>query len=90
MRGIPPGDTQLTVEQYIEIISRKTAALTGTDPDHGRIIQISLTKEGIRLLSRCNKVISALERQMLRDLNDNQILSLRQQLRDAVGVLREL
>lgn len=60
------------------------------DPDHGRIIQISLTKEGMRLLSRCNKVISVLERHMLHDLNEKQITSLRQQLRNAVGALREL
>lgn len=60
------------------------------DPNHGRIIQISLTKDGMRLLSRCNKVIAKLERQMLDGLSNKEIATLHGQLRGAVGVLREL
>jgi DNA-binding MarR family transcriptional regulator len=60
------------------------------DPNHGRIIQISLTREGIRLLNRCNKVIAQLERQMLDGFSDKEIATLHKQLRGAVGVLREL
>jgi len=60
------------------------------DPNHGRIIQISLTKEGKQLLARCNKVISAVERQMLHGLSNKDIVGLHGQLRSAVGLLREL
>ena len=60
------------------------------DPDHGRIIHISLTQKGKDLLDKCNKVISKLERQMLRDLSDAQIGDLHYHLRSAVGTLREI
>jgi DNA-binding MarR family transcriptional regulator len=60
------------------------------DPNHGRIIQISLTKEGKRLLNRCNKVIAKVEREMLNGLSNKEIVKLHSQLRDAVGMLREL
>lgn len=60
------------------------------DPNHGRIIQISLTKEGIRQLAKCNKVIGALEREMLQELSDTEIATLHGNLRSAVGILRDL
>ncbi len=60
------------------------------DPNHGRIIQISLTREGMRLLNHCNKHIAKLERQMLDGLSDKEIVSLHGQLRSALGVLREM
>ena len=60
------------------------------DPNHGRIINISLTKEGMRLLVRCNKVIAALERKMLHGLSNKEIAALHGHLRGAVGVLRDL
>jgi DNA-binding MarR family transcriptional regulator len=60
------------------------------DPNHGRIIQISLTKEGKQLLTRCNKVIAKMEREMLKGLSKKEIATLHGQLRGAVGILREL
>jgi DNA-binding MarR family transcriptional regulator len=60
------------------------------DPNHGRIIQISLTREGTQLLTRCNKLIAALERKMLQGLSSKEIAALHGQLRNAVAVLREL
>jgi DNA-binding MarR family transcriptional regulator len=60
------------------------------DPNHGRIIQISLTKEGKQLLTRCNKVIAKMEREMLKGLSKKEIATLHGQLRGAVGMLREI
>jgi DNA-binding MarR family transcriptional regulator len=60
------------------------------DPNHGRIINISLTREGKQLLTRCNKVIAKLEREMLKGLSDRQIATLHGQLRNAVGMLRDI
>jgi len=60
------------------------------DPNHGRIIHISLTKMGMQLLDRCNKVIAELERKMLRGLNNKEIAALHGRLRGALGELREL
>jgi DNA-binding MarR family transcriptional regulator len=60
------------------------------DPTHGRIIQISLTREGKQLLNRCNKVIAKVERQMLKGLSNKEITKLHGHLRSAVGALREM
>ncbi len=60
------------------------------DPNHGRIIQISLTKDGKQLLNRCNKVIAKMEKEMLKGLSKKEIVTLHGQLRGAVGILREL
>jgi DNA-binding MarR family transcriptional regulator len=60
------------------------------DPEHGRIIHLSLTEEGEDLLDECNKVISKLERQMLKDLSDQQISDLHSQLRSALNALRQI
>ena len=60
------------------------------DPNHGRIIQISLTTEGKRLLTRCDKVIAKMERKMLNGLSNKEISALHGQLRNAVGELRDL
>ncbi len=60
------------------------------DPNHGRIIQISLTKDGKQLLTRCNKVIAKMEREMLKGLSKKEIATLHGQLRGAVGMLREI
>jgi DNA-binding MarR family transcriptional regulator len=60
------------------------------DPNHGRIIQINLTKEGMQLLFHCNKLVAEMERKMLSGLNKKEIKSLHGQLRNAVSALREL
>jgi DNA-binding MarR family transcriptional regulator len=60
------------------------------DPNHGRIIQINLTNDGMQLLFHCNKLVAEMERKMLRGLNKKEIKALHGQLRNAVGALREL
>lgn len=60
------------------------------DPSHGRIIQIGLTLEGKRLLTRCNRMIGRLERAMLKGLSSKEISTLHSHLRGAVAVLRDL
>lgn len=60
------------------------------DPNHGRIIQIQLTKEGKRLLSRCNKVITEMELHMLDGISYKEINILKGRLRHAISKLREL
>jgi DNA-binding MarR family transcriptional regulator len=60
------------------------------DPNHKRIINISLTSQGVKLLSRCNKVIASLERQMLSQFSDKEIAVLHRNLRSAVSVMKKL
>ncbi len=60
------------------------------DPHHGRIIQVSLTKAGQRLLIQCNKQIAGIEAKILEGLSDQEVKTLHGHLRNAVGMLREL
>jgi DNA-binding MarR family transcriptional regulator len=74
----------------IKTIEKKDWIVRTPDPNHGRIINISLTTKGKKLLARCDKVIAKTERAMLKGFSNNQIVSLHGQLRDMVGVLREI
>lgn len=57
------------------------------DPAHGRIIQISLTAAGQRVLASCDAHVAETERQMFPDLDDEQRATLQAQLRGAVRAL---
>ncbi|MET0070140.1 MAG: MarR family transcriptional regulator [Candidatus Thiodiazotropha sp.] len=76
--------------ELIKGMEKKGWIVRKPDPNHGRIIHISLTSEGKRLLSRSDRVIAQIERQMLHDLSEKEIKTLHGKLRNAVGVLREL
>jgi DNA-binding MarR family transcriptional regulator len=74
--------------ELIKSMAKNGWILRKPDPNHGRVINISLTKEGKLLLARCDRVIAKLEREMLKELSSKQIVTLHGQLREAVGVLR--
>lgn len=60
------------------------------DPNHGRIIQISLTETGQALLAECDEAIAVLEAKMLEDLNEKERQVLQKQLLGLVRVLSEI
>jgi DNA-binding MarR family transcriptional regulator len=60
------------------------------DPNHGRIINISLTKKGVQLMRCCDKLVAKLERKMLKGLSYKQIVTLHDQLQTAVSTLKEI
>lgn len=57
------------------------------DPDHGRIIRISLTEEGTACLQRCDGVVRHVEETMFPDLSEDERAWLHAQLRSAVRAL---
>jgi DNA-binding MarR family transcriptional regulator len=57
------------------------------DPDHGRIIRISLTDEGQAVLARCDSAVKAVEDAMFPDTSEEQRAWLHAQLRGAVKAL---
>jgi DNA-binding MarR family transcriptional regulator len=57
------------------------------DPEHGRIIRISLTEDGIAMLQRCDDVVRQVEHTMFPDLTDDERAWLHTQLRSAVRAL---
>lgn len=50
------------------------------DPDHGRIIRTELTEAGSRALERCDRSVDEVEREMLGDLDADEVASLRNAL----------
>jgi len=57
------------------------------DPDHGRIIRISLTDEGQAVLARCDGVVKGVEDTMFPDVSEEERAWLHAQLRAAVRAL---
>jgi len=57
------------------------------DPDHGRIIRISLTDEGQAVLARCDGVVKGVEDTMFPDVSEDERAWLHAQLRAAVRAL---
>jgi DNA-binding MarR family transcriptional regulator len=57
------------------------------DPDHGRIIRISLTEEGTACLERCDGVVRHVEEMMFPELSEDERARLHAQLRSAVRAL---
>jgi DNA-binding MarR family transcriptional regulator len=75
--------------ELVKVMKRNGWIVRNPDPNHGRIIHISLTKEGKKLLAQSNKVIAVLEKEMLQHLNNEEIDCFHGNLRSAVRVLSE-
>jgi DNA-binding MarR family transcriptional regulator len=50
------------------------------EPGHGRVIRIELTRAGSRALERCDRAVDEVEREMLGDLDADDVTSLRDAL----------
>jgi DNA-binding MarR family transcriptional regulator len=59
------------------------------DKTHKRIIQISLTESGKKLLIQCDEIISVMEDNILRELNEDERSLLKSQLRGMLRLLME-
>ena len=57
------------------------------DPEHGRIIRISLTDDGEAVLARCDEVVKQVEETMFPGLAEDERAWLHAQLRSAVKAL---
>jgi DNA-binding MarR family transcriptional regulator len=47
------------------------------EPNHGRVIRTELTRAGSRALERCDRAIDLVEREMLGDLDGDEVTELR-------------
>lgn len=73
--------------ELMKVMERKGWIERQPDPNHGRIIQISLTGAGQALLAECDEAIAGLEAKMLEDLNETERQVLQKQLLGLVRVL---
>lgn len=75
--GITPQSMSETVAQ----LERKGLIARAENPEHRRILHISLTDTGTALLQRCDSVVDALEARLLDGLSGAEIDGLRSALR---------
>ncbi|MCM5704405.1 MarR family winged helix-turn-helix transcriptional regulator [Larsenimonas salina] len=57
------------------------------DPNHGRLIQISMTDKGQRVLGACDSAVIALEECMLEDMSTDQRTAFQRQLKASLKAL---
>ena len=74
--GITPQSTSETIAS----LERKGLIVRAENPEHRRILTISLTDEGRRLLKRCDTLVDSLERALLTGFSDKEIETLRNAL----------
>jgi DNA-binding MarR family transcriptional regulator len=73
--------------ELVKVMDENGWIVRKPDPRHGRIINISLTAEGKRLLKLCNKAAAKLEDHMLSHLTPDEITDLHTQLRSTLHLL---
>lgn len=71
--GVTPQSMSETVSQ----LERKGLISRAENPEHRRILHITLTDEGSALLQSCNAVVDGLEARLLDGLSGDQITGLR-------------
>ncbi len=60
------------------------------DPTHKRIVQISLTEEGMNMLQACDDLVARLEQQMMEDFSAQEQKTIQTQLRTMMRVLMDV
>lgn len=77
--------TPQSMNELIAVLLRKKLVKKTVDAAHKRILRISLTAKGIKLLADCNVAIDAIESGLLEDLSSTEI----QKLREIIGKILE-
>ena len=77
--------TPQSMNELVTVLQRKKLIKKTVDAAHKRILRISLTAKGIKLLTDCNVAMDAVENELLESLNSVEIL----QFREAIGKVLE-
>jgi DNA-binding MarR family transcriptional regulator len=75
--------------ELVKVMDENGWIVRHPDPHHGRIINISLTPEGKKLLKLSNKAAVNLEQHMLSDLSSDEIINIHAKLKSALHLLKE-
>lgn len=74
------GVTPQSMSETIAGLERKGLIARTENPEHRRIMRLSLTDEGRALLHRCDLLVDGLEARLLDGLSEDQITTLREAL----------
>jgi DNA-binding MarR family transcriptional regulator len=75
--------------ELVKIMDENGWIVRNPDPHHGRIINISLTPKGKKLLKLCNKAAANLEHHMLSEFSSDEIIDIHAQLKSVLHLLKE-
>jgi DNA-binding MarR family transcriptional regulator len=77
--------TPQSMNELVGVLERKKLLKKTTDPSHKRILRIAISLKGKRLLQACNHELDVLEVQILKQLNAQEIKT----MRDLLGKILE-
>jgi DNA-binding MarR family transcriptional regulator len=73
----------VTPQSMSEVLAQLVAkgyVRRSAEPGHGRVIRMELTETGTRALEQCDRAVDAVEQEMLGDLEQDEVTSLREVL----------
>jgi len=73
--------TPQSMNELIAVLQRKKLIRKSVDPSHKRILRISLTAKGNKLLTSCNMALDTIEKDLFEDLSNPEI----DKIRDIIG-----
>jgi DNA-binding MarR family transcriptional regulator len=79
--------TPQSMSEVVKSLQAKGLVHREADEAHGRLIRISLTSEGVRVLADCDRAVDAVEGQMLRELTQHDREQLVAHLKSGVRML---
>lgn len=81
--------TPQSMNEVVTTLQRKELLERNTDPNHKRILRISLTNKGKEILDICNAAMDAFEAKLLKKLKIKEIDAFRGALGKILGNLKE-
>ncbi len=72
--------TPQSMSEVLTLLVDQGYVRRSAEPGHGRIIRIELTAAGSRVLKRCDRAVDEVEREMLGDLDADDVAGLRETL----------
>ena len=63
--------TPQSMSEVIKVLETKGLVTRAADETHARLIRISLTDDGLRVLGECEQAVDVVEEQMLRELTQH-------------------
>jgi len=69
--------TPQSMSEVLTLLVEQGYVRRRAEPGHGRVIRTELTRAGQRALERCDRAVDAVEREMLGDLDGDEVTSLR-------------
>jgi DNA-binding MarR family transcriptional regulator len=79
--------TPQSMSEVITALEAKKLIKRDADPNHGRVLPVSLTAKGRRVLADCERVVDELEDEMLAGVSERQRRAL---LETLIGAVRAL